>query len=62
MDYNTELAAKAMQEAEQATCLWENEPVTRKQRFREYARNAIKLLGDDINVLLLALREASAEH
>jgi hypothetical protein len=38
--------------------LWDNEPAIRKERFREYARNAIDLLDEDINILLLALRGA----
>jgi hypothetical protein len=62
MDYNIELVAQAIQEAEQAACPWDNEPASRKERFREYARNAVNLLDDDIDVLLLALKEAAAEE
>ena len=62
MDYNIELVAHAIQEAEPAACSWEHEPATRKERFREYARNAINLLGGDIKVLLFALKEAAAEE
>jgi hypothetical protein len=58
MDYKIELVAQAIHEAEQAACLWDNEPAIRKERFREYARNAIDLLDEDINILLLALRGA----
>jgi hypothetical protein len=58
MDYKIELVAQAIHEAEQAACLWDNEPAIRKERFREYARNAIALLDEDINILL-ALRGRS---
>jgi hypothetical protein len=58
MDYKIELVAQAIHEAEQVACLWDNEPAVRKERFREYARNAIDLLDEDINILLLALRGA----
>jgi hypothetical protein len=61
MDYTIELVAQAIHEAEQAACRWDDEPTIRKERFREYARNAINLLDDDIGVLLLALKEAAAE-
>ena len=61
MDYTIELVAQAIHEAEEAACRWDDEPTIRKQRFREYARNAINLLGEDIGVLLLALTEATAE-
>jgi hypothetical protein len=62
MNYKIELVAQAIHEAERASCLWDNEPSIRKERFREYARNAIDLLDEDINVLLLALNEAAAEE
>ena len=61
MDYTIELVAQAIHEAEQAACRWDDEPTIRKERFREYARNAINLLNEDIGVLLLALKEAAAE-
>jgi hypothetical protein len=61
MDYKVELVAQALHEAEQAPCLWINEPSIRKERFREYARNAINLLGEDIGVLLFALEKSVAE-
>jgi hypothetical protein len=61
MDYTIELVAQAIHETEQTACRWDDEPTTRKERFREYARNAINLLGEDIGVLLLALKEAAAE-
>ena len=61
MNYTVELVAQAIHDAEQATCQWDDEPAIRKERFREYARNAINLLGEDIGVLLLALQESTAE-
>jgi len=61
MDYTIELVAQAIHDAEQAACRWNDETAIRRERFREYARNAIKLLGEDIGVLLLALQEATAE-
>jgi hypothetical protein len=61
MNYTIELVAQAIHEAEQAACRWDDETEIHKERFREYAGNAIKLLDDDIGVLLLALREATAE-
>ncbi len=62
MDYKVELVAQAFYEAEQEGCLWGNEPAVRKEQFREFARNAINLLNEDIGVLLLALENASAEE
>ena len=62
MDYKIELVAQAIHEANQAVCLWDNEPAIRKERFREYARNAIDLLDEDINILLLALKGSAAEE
>jgi hypothetical protein len=61
MDYTIELVAQAIHETEQTACRWDDEPTIRKERFREYARNAINLLDEDIGVLLLALKEAAAE-
>jgi hypothetical protein len=61
MNYTVELVAQAIHNAEQAACQWDDETAIRRERFREYARNAIKLLDDDIGVLLLALQEATAE-
>jgi hypothetical protein len=62
MDHRVERIAQAIFEAEQQGCSWDDEPASCKERCREYARNAIKLLNDDISVLLLALREAAAER
>ena len=61
MDYTIELVAQAIHDAEGAACRWDDEPAIRKERFREYARNAIKLLDEDIGVLLFALQQARAE-
>jgi len=62
VDYTIELVAQAIHESEQAGCPWDKESGTRKERFREYARNAINLLDEDINVFLLALKKATAEE
>lgn len=61
-DHTVELVARAIYEAEQHACPWDNGPTSSKERSREYARNAIRLLNDDIGVLLFALNEAAAEH
>lgn len=58
MDYTIELVAQAIHEAEQPACRWDDEATFRKERFREYARNAITLLDDDIGVLLLAMKKS----
>ena len=57
-----DLVAQAIHDAQPGPHTWDAEPASDKERFREYARNAIKLLDDDIGVLLLALREAMAEQ
>jgi predicted DNA-binding protein (UPF0278 family) len=62
MDYKVEIVAQAFYEAEQDAQLWGNEPAAIRQQFREFARNAINLLNEDIGVLLLALENASAEE
>lgn len=62
MEHRVELVAQTIHEAAQPDCLWVNEPAIRKERFREYARNAVNLLDDDIGVLLLALKEAAADE
>jgi hypothetical protein len=61
-DNTVELVARAIYEAEQHPCSWDNGSARSKERSREYARNAIRLLNDDIGVLLFALNEAAAEH
>jgi hypothetical protein len=62
MEHRIELVAEAIHETARTGCLWANEPTIRKERCREYARNAVNLLDDDIGVLLLALKEAAAEE
>lgn len=61
MDYTVELVAQAIHEAERAAWRWDDESTLRKERFREYARNAVKLLDEDVGVLLLALKDTAAE-
>lgn len=61
-DHKVELVARAIYEAEQHTRSWDNGSSRNKERSREYARNAIRLLNDDIGVLLFALSETVAEH
>jgi C4-type Zn-finger protein len=60
--YSVEGVARAIHEAHQQACSWSNEPDEAKERFREYARNAIELLNDDIGVLLAALAGTTAEQ
>jgi hypothetical protein len=60
MQHKVELVARAIHKAEYQELSWEGEPSASKERFREYARNAINLLGEDIGVLLLSLEEATA--
>lgn len=62
MDQRVELVAQAIHEAQPQACSWDAEPAIRRKHFRECARNAIKLLDEDIGVLLLALKEATAER
>jgi hypothetical protein len=61
-DHTVELVARAIYDAEQHALSWDNGSARSKERSREYARNAIRLLNDDIGVLLFALDEAAAEH
>ncbi|MFC1458775.1 hypothetical protein ACETIH_19165 [Microvirga arabica] len=60
MPHKVELVARAIHKAEHQELSWDGESSARQERFREYARNAISLLGEDIGVLLLALKEATA--
>ena len=62
MDYKVELVARAFHEAEPEAGLWDNEPAAIKQQFREFARNAIDLLNEDIGVRLLALEQSTADE
>lgn len=61
-DPKVELVARAIYEAEQHAWSWDNGSARSRERSREYARNALRLLNDDIGVLLFALNEAAAEH
>ena len=62
LDYKVELVARAFHEAEQEEPLWDDLPAVRKEEFREFARNAINLLNEDIGVLLLALEQSTADE
>jgi hypothetical protein len=62
MDQRVELVAQAIHEAQSQACSWDAETAIRREHFRGCARNAIKLLDEDIGVLLLALKEATAER
>jgi hypothetical protein len=62
MDGKVELVAQAFYEAQQDAHLWDNESALCKEQFREFARNAINLLNEDIGVLLLALKKALADE
>ncbi len=63
MDYKVELVARAFYEAEHnVASLWDHEPALCKERFREFARNAIHLLNEDIGVLLLALEQSTTRE
>jgi hypothetical protein len=62
MDYQVELVARAFYEAEHEDFSWDGEAELVRDEFREYARNAIGLLHEDIGVLLLALQRAVAEE
>jgi hypothetical protein len=62
MNYKVELVARAFYEVEEDESRWDNLPAVRKEQFREFARNAINLLNDDIGVLLLALEDSSADE
>jgi hypothetical protein len=59
MHQRIELVARAIHQAEHQELPWDSEPSDRKDRFREYARNAVRLLNEDIGVLLLALEEST---
>jgi hypothetical protein len=62
MDHKVELVARAFYKADQKACLWDNEPAVCKEQFREFARNVINLVNEDISVLLPASENASAEE
>ena len=60
MDCKVEHVAQALHQAEQQGRLWANQPAPVQERFREYSRNAIRLLDEDIGVLLVALEACSS--
>jgi len=62
MTRRIEFVAQAIHDAEPNAFAWDAEPAFNRERYREYARNAIKLLGEDIGVLLFSLGEAAAEQ
>ncbi|WP_262267787.1 MULTISPECIES: hypothetical protein [Microvirga] len=61
-DHRVELVAQAIYESQPQACSWDTEPTICREHFRQCARNAITLLDEDIGVLLVALREATAER
>ena len=61
MNYQVEFVAQAIYEAEKSGRLWTNEPAINKERFRHYAHNAIRLLNEDICVLLHALEKSGVK-
>jgi hypothetical protein len=62
MDHKVEFVAQAFYEADPEACLWENEPAVCKEQFREFARNVINLVNEDVGVLLPDPENASAEE
>ena len=62
MKRRIEFVAQAIHDAEPSALPGTREPAFDRERYREYARNAIKLLGEDIGVLLFSLGEAAAEQ
>jgi hypothetical protein len=62
MDHKVELVAQAFYEADPEASLWDNEPAFCKEQFREFARNVINLVNEDVGVLLPASENASAEE
>jgi hypothetical protein len=51
MDYKVELVAQAFYEADPGAHLWDNESAVCKEQFREFARNVIDLVNEEIGVL-----------
>jgi len=62
MKRRIELVAQAIHDAQPSAFAWDAEPAFDRERYREYARNAIKLLGEEIGVLLFSLGEVAAEQ
>ena len=61
MDFQIELVARAFFEAEHEDLSWDGEAELVKDEFREYARNAINLLRDDMSAQL-ALQPSAEER
>ena len=51
MNYKVELVAQAFYEADPEAGPWDNEPADCKEQFREFARNVINLVNEDIGLL-----------
>lgn len=62
MEQTVEAVARAIQEAHPQARSWDVETAPRREHFRRCARNAVKLLDEDIGVLLHALREAKEKQ
>jgi hypothetical protein len=62
MDSKVERVARAFYEAEQDAGLWDSEPAVCREQFQEFARNAIKLLNDEIGILLPAFEKHPADE
>ncbi len=62
MDHKLELVAQAFYEADTEASLWDNEPAVCKEQFREFARNVINLVNEDVGVILPASENAPAEE
>jgi hypothetical protein len=60
--YCGERVAQAIHDAQQQPCSWSDETEGDRNRFRQYAHNAMMLLDEDIGVLLAALAEAAEEQ
>ena len=61
MNYKVELVAQAFYEADPEAGLWDNEPADCKEQFREFARNVINLLNEDIGLLPQSARSERKE-
>ena len=60
MNYQVEFVAQAIYEAEKSGRLWTNEPAINKERFGLLDK-AIRLLNEDICVLLHALEKSGVK-
>ena len=57
---HVEWVAQAIHDPQPEAFAWDAEPASAKEHFQEYARNAIRLLDEDIGVLILSLSEVTA--